>query len=1116
MKSRTESRLRPKGRVGGRAGGSGYDLQDLYVAHQLAKLLVGGREPLVEVLWEKKSLDLGKGTGAEAIHVDDAILRLGGDRCVFVQVKEASPAGGWTARELIRSSVAVQFWEQWNSRQPVERQRTALRLAALGNVTVLGSIADAASRSTTPAELFLGEASTRIANEIRILAAGLKVAHDDVNFLSFLKCIQAEPLLAASDLETRTIQSLASFGDLAQDLARRLVRLVTRSKHADRDARAAFSRDALVTTLLDEGFPEVPLSTTGAILARTTVLPRPELSAPLKKKKKQARAASRKHNVDSAVRLWKNVHTLAVKEANRAEAICARMEIILATLGVQRNLDQLLSLAEECLQEARSVDLGDDRCRLLQLIGEIHRLKGNKDQARGFAESALEQARKIGSLRDEGFALLSLSAQERDRQSDVNEKAMELIARAYNAFSALYAKGDEEGQRHAKDGFAQCHCWRAEILDHTRLDDALAEWARALATYQELGKGWEWNVADTLLRRADLRSRIEEHQLAADDLVTASKLFFGLGDTAALAKCHLQAGEFLDAVGKRKEAFEYYQKADAIAGNWKNDSRASYYHFRYACKLAELGKIEEAEPILLFLANADWLEPEHKLTAVTQLCIFAHAQKKDEELKERCALALELIDGLIQNAVSADVRRRLAVQKGMLLEKLDQHEKALEHFRNAIAGFEQAGDKVGVIECWSHMRSVWQQLKDRAKEREAAEKILALDAERAMPMIAAMTLVMLAQLNIEEQRFAEAREQIDRARELDPKNPAVTIVSADLRTKLPNLSSESGRQAERVRAPPERNLSELLHVLENWCAHYPARRKTILIVWYYIHRIDLWNVLRSMLGVKFMICADNAASFERGRQNLVEHGDLFVWATNFDIKPKPFKGVRSVEMIPVPKGFLYPAGTTLLGPAQTDPAEQREDEAREHDSGLLKPVKGLLTEPYYLAYMKSADHEGSVRAHFAGRKQAWGDLKVVKFMLGRSANVLIGDKSICLPLNEGEKSPNLKRSMDVAWENGAIPLFLDRLPHSDEISCVCDSKLDLPVGRATPAVKAKEVWEKLLSSCQESPKASLSSFMRDMAAFCHGESSEHLQVRTYMLSFRTHGKEVIYPAVVVL
>jgi hypothetical protein len=34
----------PRGRSGGRAGGAGYDFQDLYIALQLAKLLVGDHD----------------------------------------------------------------------------------------------------------------------------------------------------------------------------------------------------------------------------------------------------------------------------------------------------------------------------------------------------------------------------------------------------------------------------------------------------------------------------------------------------------------------------------------------------------------------------------------------------------------------------------------------------------------------------------------------------------------------------------------------------------------------------------------------------------------------------------------------------------------------------------------------------------------------------------------------------------------------------------------------------------------------------------------------------------------------------------------------------------------
>jgi len=40
----------PRGRSGRRARGAGYDLQDVHVASQLARMLLRDRDPVVEVL----------------------------------------------------------------------------------------------------------------------------------------------------------------------------------------------------------------------------------------------------------------------------------------------------------------------------------------------------------------------------------------------------------------------------------------------------------------------------------------------------------------------------------------------------------------------------------------------------------------------------------------------------------------------------------------------------------------------------------------------------------------------------------------------------------------------------------------------------------------------------------------------------------------------------------------------------------------------------------------------------------------------------------------------------------------------------------------------------------
>lgn len=252
---REPTQNRRRGRAGGRAGGAGYDFQDLYVANQLAKLLVGyGRDPLTEVLWEKKSLDAGSRDGVEPVYVDDAILRYTSGKCAYVQVRETSPKGGWSAQQLVKSSVAQQFWQQWSSKQPADRPRTTMHLACRGDITTLEQIADAAACARTPQEMLHGDdVSAEVVDQILALAALLELERDSEEFLAFLQCVKAVPIASATDLEDTIVQSLPGFGEDARDLKNTLIRLVARSKHAGPEARSFFTKDSLVKALLDEG-----------------------------------------------------------------------------------------------------------------------------------------------------------------------------------------------------------------------------------------------------------------------------------------------------------------------------------------------------------------------------------------------------------------------------------------------------------------------------------------------------------------------------------------------------------------------------------------------------------------------------------------------------------------------------------------------------------------------------------------------------------------------------------------------------------------------------------------------------------------------------------------------
>src|SRR5205823_3820771 len=102
------------------------------------------------------------------------------------------------------------------------------------------------------------------------------------------------------------------------------------------------------------------------------------------------------------------------------------------------------------------------------------------------------------------------------------------------------------------------------------------------------------------------------------------------------------------------------------------------FYFRYACKLLERRKFDEAAQIFDFLITADWLEPEFKLTVISQSCHLAQARGRDEEFKQRSSLALSVIEQLIQEATSVEARRHLLVTKGQHLEQSGHHDQALE------------------------------------------------------------------------------------------------------------------------------------------------------------------------------------------------------------------------------------------------------------------------------------------------------------------------------------------------------------------------------------------------------------------------------------------------------
>jgi tetratricopeptide (TPR) repeat protein len=844
--------------------------------------------------------------------------------------------------------------------------------------------------------------------------------------------------------------------------------------------------------------------------------PAPECSVQLKEMKKRAGAATRRHDVPNALAAWRDVRDQALAEGNEVEAVLAKLETALIAAESEGDLAGALTIAEECLQEMRQGPLRH-RARALQLIGEIHRNSGETGKAKAALTLALEHARASGSKVDVAFALLSLAGLDiRRRKHDASSGGLDEIEAAYTALSTLRAEGDDEQRRNAIDGLAHCHCFRAEIFDHIRPDDALAEWSRALELFRSLGEGWEWYVGDTLLRRADLHARIGDGASAAQDLDDAVSAFRTIENLPGLADCFLKAGELLDSVGRREEAAEQYRLAAQVASSLDDERRASYFYFRYAFKLLEQRKYDDAEVILTSLVESSALNAEQKLEVLDQMCLLAEAKRDEGVLRERAERALALTDEILREATSAERRRSLLKRKGHQLERLGRTDDAVKAFHDAIDRLDPVADRLAIAECWFQIRGLYQKTGDRKGEREASEKVLLIGGENLSSVLKAFTLAGLAQLNIADQRFAEAKEQLDRALELEPENPVVRIFQDELERKLAQVVPARRPDSVEGGTIPHRVFAELIHELHAWCAAYPRKQNAILAVWYYIHRKELWSIFRSMLGVKFLVATRNPSDFDSARTTLCQHGDLFVWGTNFPLKTSRGRGVKGFVQIPVPKGFLYPAGTSVLSPAQKEPpAGGRTSQKR----GILEPVKKLRVEPYYLAFMKAspddphADAISGISPFFVGCAQKWTNRKVISFMIERASADVVDGRAICLPLNEGDDDPMVHRVMQVASEQGAVPIFTKQLSDTSRVSAVCDTALQIPDGSNIGTSARQALWSELLA-CSGGPAAALTRFRETMLPFANAVGVKAVPVRVYMLRFRSADQDVVHPAIV--
>ncbi len=494
-----------------------------------------------------------------------------------------------------------------------------------------------------------------------------------------------------------------------------------------------------------------------------------------------AKQASQNGRYDFAKEIWNKIAEVAPNQK-----LLIRVRLELAQIEVTEDsydLDKALEIANECLNESKKVNLGNQVGRILQILGEIHRLKGNIDQARGFLNAAFEFSISRKDKNFEGWALLALGMLSNQNQEPFNIQ-FGFTQKAYDAFTSLFVSDEKGASEKANSGFAMCHLLRAQFHSYERYEEALAEYSRAIAIYRQMGKSWEYNLGKALLQRGE-KQIMKDLEQGLQDIVNAENIFNELDDQFMAAKYVMACAELLDSLGHRKEAEKYYRSALQKVFTIKNEKKKSWFFFRYAMKLLELEEHDTAKEILIMLLSSEITTDSQKLDVLKTLSDLAKVTQNETELKEYELKSLLIIENLISEAQSPKERLRLLFKKGDTLHQLNKYELALDTFNRAMRLAESISDKNKQIDIWSSIAEVQHKLKDPKEERRAYEAVLKLfeDDESSPQLIT--TLAMVAQMELKESNLDEAKLMLDKAEVLCKKlMPFMMFVIKDIRQRI--------------------------------------------------------------------------------------------------------------------------------------------------------------------------------------------------------------------------------------------------------------------------------------------------------------------------------------------
>ena len=354
-----------------------------------------------------------------------------------------------------------------------------------------------------------------------------------------------------------------------------------------------------------------------------------------------------------------------------------------------------------------------------------------------------------------------------------------------------YYYGEEDTRVEALAAFNEAARLFAAEGERARQADALFEAA---------------NVSDVLCRRSETHEQLE----------TAGAIWAEIGDQASLAASENLRGLVYRATGNGDVAIALFNAAAArreqlgqdyfLAESINNlglvhrddgDARLAAQFFMSALEIWQ----GDADFLSDEIASVDWSSLDrqpwmhHSLTAVNNLGWAREVFGDIQGTQDMWARALELTDFLSSNFTAATLNNNL----GNLKRKSGEMQEAMRLLEEALAFFtDESPDEFWAARVYFNIGQLYRDLGDRTRARESFQQSLALRSPECDPVGRAETLREIAQIDIDEDRNAQALVLLMDAQQLLAPYPGNGVIEARLLELEGMAYASTGRTSEAI------------------------------------------------------------------------------------------------------------------------------------------------------------------------------------------------------------------------------------------------------------------------------------------------------------------------------